>query len=179
MLPVLVRPSSYKREASLRSGVAITLDTHSHAIPAMREEAAALIAGLVLAEEQAASQAQTGPPPVTRAGSGHVFVDARGHGFARLDLDSGRRRRATTREAQPEGLHARRRLEEEETGAVSRHPSAPGGRCGVDCGAGVRRPPGIKVGECSACRRDQGGFCLLYTSPSPRDRTRSRMPSSA
>ena len=24
-----------------------------------------------------------------------------------------------------------------------------------------------------------GGFCLLYTSPSPRDRTRSRMPSSA
>ena len=25
----------------------------------------------------------------------------------------------------------------------------------------------------------QFGFCLLYTSPSPRDRTRSRMPSSA
>ena len=25
----------------------------------------------------------------------------------------------------------------------------------------------------------QGGGCLLYTSPSPRDRTRSRMPSSA
>ena len=25
----------------------------------------------------------------------------------------------------------------------------------------------------------KGGFCLLYTSPSPRDRTRSRMPSSA
>ena len=24
-----------------------------------------------------------------------------------------------------------------------------------------------------------GGACLLYTSPSPRDRTRSRMPSSA
>ena len=24
-----------------------------------------------------------------------------------------------------------------------------------------------------------GGTCLLYTSPSPRDRTRSRMPSSA
>ena len=23
------------------------------------------------------------------------------------------------------------------------------------------------------------GYCLLYTSPSPRDRTRSRMPSSA
>ena len=31
-------------------------------------------------------------------------------------------------------------------------------------------------------RVDYGGnntFCLLYTSPSPRDRTRSRMPSSA
>ena len=26
---------------------------------------------------------------------------------------------------------------------------------------------------------DLGGGCLLYTSPSPRDRTRSRMPSSA
>ena len=26
---------------------------------------------------------------------------------------------------------------------------------------------------------DEDGFCLLYTSPSPRDRTRSRMPSSA
>ena len=26
---------------------------------------------------------------------------------------------------------------------------------------------------------DQPGICLLYTSPSPRDRTRSRMPSSA
>ena len=25
----------------------------------------------------------------------------------------------------------------------------------------------------------EGNFCLLYTSPSPRDRTRSRMPSSA
>jgi len=27
--------------------------------------------------------------------------------------------------------------------------------------------------------REQSGLCLLYTSPSPRDRTRSRMPSSA
>ena len=26
---------------------------------------------------------------------------------------------------------------------------------------------------------EQAGCCLLYTSPSPRDRTRSRMPSSA
>ena len=27
--------------------------------------------------------------------------------------------------------------------------------------------------------RGESGSCLLYTSPSPRDRTRSRMPSSA
>jgi hypothetical protein len=33
--------------------VAITLDTYSHAIPAMHEEAAALIAGLVFAKEVA------------------------------------------------------------------------------------------------------------------------------
>ena len=33
-----------------------------------------------------------------------------------------------------------------------------------------------KVPEDSDMR---GQFCLLYTSPSPRDRTRSRMPSSA
>ena len=26
---------------------------------------------------------------------------------------------------------------------------------------------------------EEANFCLLYTSPSPRDRTRSRMPSSA
>ena len=31
---------------------------------------------------------------------------------------------------------------------------------------------------CEMCER-QGYTCLLYTSPSPRDRTRSRMPSSA
>jgi hypothetical protein len=31
--------------------IAITFDTYSHAVPAMQEEAAALIAGLVLAGE--------------------------------------------------------------------------------------------------------------------------------
>ena len=30
-----------------------------------------------------------------------------------------------------------------------------------------------------ALEREQSDSCLLYTSPSPRDRTRSRMPSSA
>ena len=33
-----------------------------------------------------------------------------------------------------------------------------------------------ETGEVLACR---GGVCLLYTSPSPRDRQKSRMPSSA
>ena len=32
--------------------------------------------------------------------------------------------------------------------------------------------------ECSPCLREYG-ICLLYTSPSPRDRQKSRMPSSA
>ena len=37
------------------------------------------------------------------------------------------------------------------------------------------------AGNFGAACRYQGGHnaCLLYTSPSPRDRTRSRMPSSA
>ena len=37
-------------------------------------------------------------------------------------------------------------------------------------------PAGVEnvVAEC-----DKLGFCLLYTSPSPRDRQKSRMPSSA
>ena len=33
--------------------------------------------------------------------------------------------------------------------------------------------------DCSAPEFNSLKFCLLYTSPSPRDRTRSRMPSSA
>jgi integrase len=37
--------------------IAITLDTYSHAIPAMQEEAAALIAGLVFAETAASGSA--------------------------------------------------------------------------------------------------------------------------
>ena len=34
-------------------------------------------------------------------------------------------------------------------------------------------------GICRICFRELAYNCLLYTSPSPRDRTRSRMPSSA
>ena len=33
--------------------------------------------------------------------------------------------------------------------------------------------------ESMMCRNDKGRVCLLYTSPSPRDRQKSRMPSSA
>ena len=35
------------------------------------------------------------------------------------------------------------------------------------------------VPRCLGGNDDKNNFCLLYTSPSPRDRTRSRMPSSA
>ena len=39
--------------------------------------------------------------------------------------------------------------------------------------------PAGNVVEPEACETQQRDGCLLYTSPSPRDRTRSRMPSSA
>ena len=42
----------------------------------------------------------------------------------------------------------------------------------------MRRNPGAPE-RCFLDDQDQFSFCLLYTSPSPRDRTRSRMPSSA
>ena len=37
----------------------------------------------------------------------------------------------------------------------------------------------LLVSQFTLAADTQKGFCLLYTSPSPRDRTRSRMPSSA
>ena len=39
----------------------------------------------------------------------------------------------------------------------------------------------LTLSPCKECAKliHQSGICLLYTSPSPRDRTRSRMPSSA
>ena len=38
---------------------------------------------------------------------------------------------------------------------------------------------GLTVTEVKGFGRQKGHTCLLYTSPSPRDRTRYRMPSSA
>ena len=38
---------------------------------------------------------------------------------------------------------------------------------------------GLAGGSAAATLAELGYNCLLYTSPSPRDRTRSRMPSSA
>ena len=37
----------------------------------------------------------------------------------------------------------------------------------------------LKIGISALEMRESSNSCLLYTSPSPRDRTRSRMPSSA
>ncbi len=52
--PILDAAESTFKVVSERHGhatIAITLDTYSHAIPAMQEEAAALIAGLVFTSE--------------------------------------------------------------------------------------------------------------------------------
>ena len=38
---------------------------------------------------------------------------------------------------------------------------------------------GTEPPELPESRKPKGNFCLLYTSPSPRDRSLSRMPSSA
>ena len=46
-----------------------------------------------------------------------------------------------------------------------------------DAAAGRKIFMNRKKGNCLACHVNSD--CLLYTSPSPRDRTRSRMPSSA
>ena len=43
----------------------------------------------------------------------------------------------------------------------------------------VERPADALRGTALILALDIGRICLLYTSPSPRDRTRSRMPSSA
>ena len=46
-------------------------------------------------------------------------------------------------------------------------------------GLAIAQTAGATPQDCSARPGDPDTTCLLYTSPSPRDRTRSRMPSSA
>ena len=52
----------------------------------------------------------------------------------------------------------------------------------LEVGDGIARVYGLtnaEYGELVSFDSGLQGICLLYTSPSPRDRTRSRMPSSA
>ena len=51
-------------------------------------------------------------------------------------------------------------------------------RC-TNCGADTRQHINGSIRDLRLSESDKAYFCLLYTSPSPRDRTRSRMPSSA
>ena len=50
---------------------------------------------------------------------------------------------------------------------------------GIQCQGPTRNFTPYVTGSASAARPYEPYYCLLYTSPSPRDRTRSRMPSSA
>ena len=49
------------------------------------------------------------------------------------------------------------------------------------CAGKIKDPSGLKRKDFKGPKKKMAGgkSCLLYTSPSPRDRTRSRMPSSA
>ena len=74
---------------------------------------------------------------------------------------------------------ADRRVEIDREGSIARSRS----RCP---GPGEEMPSdGVELADVAPAEAAQerperrGGLCLLYTSPSPRDRTRSRMPSSA
>ena len=51
--------------------------------------------------------------------------------------------------------------------------------CGVQLGSAFGKADFCRIGADIGLDWEHHIFCLLYTSPSPRDRTRSRMPSSA
>ena len=54
-----------------------------------------------------------------------------------------------------------------------------GAATAADKAGSGKRGSGRAERQLTACKRQRSTDCLLYTSPSPRDRTRSRMPSSA
>ena len=51
-------------------------------------------------------------------------------------------------------------------------------RC-MNCGADLQQHVNGKISYLPVLTAREDGGCLLYTSPSPRDRQKSRMPSSA
>ena len=58
-------------------------------------------------------------------------------------------------------------------------PVAPVTSVGTNAMADCNNPTNIAIGKATSQSSTFANNCLLYTSPSPRDRTRSRMPSSA
>ena len=88
------------------------------------------------------------------------------------------------------GKAKRRRMRNKPKGPKKKRPAFLGGKEGQPLGGRSKRRRRLKPKEESIARirreqrRTSHGIkkvkpCLLYTSPSPRDRTRSRMPSSA
>ena len=53
------------------------------------------------------------------------------------------------------------------------------GRNSYELAEAVASQLDVQVGEANIAEFANGEICLLYTSPSPRDRQKSRMPSSA
>ena len=58
-------------------------------------------------------------------------------------------------------------------GQMGLHPTS------VEAAAAPAKSKGKSKGKAKASGSKKGGNCLLYTSPSPRDKRQSRMPSSA
>ena len=59
------------------------------------------------------------------------------------------------------------------------HAPEPGAKKFVEIGKKIKKGDTIMIVEAMKTMNHVPSTCLLYTSPSPRDRTRSRMPSSA
>ena len=63
--------------------------------------------------------------------------------------------------------------------SLRHRPRGPGAEVALDWRRAAINDPLVWQKQVRAKLIDLSGYCLLYTSPSPRDRTRSRMPSSA